>query len=388
MMRASSLTLVARSLVALALFAGSAVAQDGSVGEAGKDAKGFFIKQGDTRLNFNGHFQYRYYANFRDEDAVGSQNDFTHGFGFRRVRLGASGQLTKELGFTIQGDFLNGETFRLFDAFASYKFSDSATLKFGQLFKLPVLKEELNSHLALQAVDRSTVNAVFTPNYSQGIQLDLSGDSVRGSFAVSDGFNALNSDFNSAAEADYALSARGEWKWAGEWKQLDMFTSWKENAYAGFLGGAIHYQSGGETGGTTDRQLFQYTADVSVKGDGWNIFAYGVGRRVEEPTADFDDFGALIQGGLFVSDQVELFARYGIVMPDDDRVNGDDFAEATLGANYYLIPKSQAAKFSLDGTYAFDDTTGSIVSQRVTDGLLTDSEEGEVYVRAQVQIVF
>lgn len=379
---------VASALVALALVAGVASGQESAAGEAGKDAKGFFIKQGDTRLNINGHFQFRYFLNFRDEDAVGDQNDLANGFGFRRVRLGASGQLTKELGYMIQGDFLNGESFKLYDAYGWYKFNDSTTLKFGQLFKLPVLKEELNSHLALQAVDRSTVNAVFTPNYSQGVQLDVVGDTIRGSFAISDGFNALNTDFISAGEADYALSARGEWKWAGEWKQYDQFTSWKEAEYAGFVGAAVHYQSGGETGGTTDRDIFEYTADVSVKGDGWNIFAYGVGRRVEEPGVEYDDFGALIQGGLFVSEQVELFARYGIVMPDDDRANGDDFAEATVGANYYLFPKSQAAKFSVDGTYAFDNTTDSIVSQRVTDGLLTDAEEGEVYIRAQVQIVF
>lgn len=383
--------MLGRTLLALTLVAGasSALAEDG-VGEAGKDAKGFYIKSGDYRLNINGHFQYRYYATFRDEDSVGTNNDIATGFGFKRARLGVSGSLTKELGFVVQGDFLNGEAFSLHDAYATWKFSDAAVLKVGQIFKLPVLREELNSHLTQLAVDRSTANAVFTPAYSQGVQLDLNGDQLRGLFAFSDGFNARNSDFTSAAESDFALSARGEYRVMGDWKQQDMFTSWRGAQTAAFVGAALHYQSGGETAGTVDREKLEYTIDGSMRGDGWNAFAYFVGRSDEAGASSFDDFGIVAQGGAFVTDTVEVFGRYGIVLPDDSRASGDDFAEATIGVNYYVLPQSHACKLTVDATYFFDDTVGSssVVNQRVGDGLLTDGEDGQISLRAQLQVVF
>jgi hypothetical protein len=391
MLRTTQQRTLGCALVGLAMLAGASIAngQEGA-GEAGKDAKGFYIKSGDYRLNINGHFQYRYFATFRDEASVGANNDLATGFGFKRARLGVTGNLTKELGFVVQGDFLNGDSFSLHDAYATWKFSDAAVLKVGQIFKLPVLREELNSHLTQLAVDRSTVNAVFTPAYSQGVQFDWSGSDVRGLFAFSDGFNARNSDFTSAAESDYAISARGEFRVMGEWKQQDQFTSWRGAATAGFVGAALHFQSGGETAGTLDREKLQYTIDGSLRGDGWNAFAAFVGRSDDAGASSFDDFGFVAQGGAFVSDSVELFGRYGIVLPDDSRSNGDDFAEATLGVNYYVLPQSHACKVTIDATYYFDDTVGSsaVVNQRVGDGLLTDGEEGQLALRAQLQVVF
>lgn len=38
--------------------------------------------------------------------------------------------------------------------------------------------------------------------------------------AMSDGLGTLNTPYTSAAESDYAFSARGEFKWGDDWKHL------------------------------------------------------------------------------------------------------------------------------------------------------------------------
>jgi hypothetical protein len=117
----------------------------------------------------------------------------------------------------------------------------------------------------------------------------------------------------------------------------------------------------------------------------------GVGRNTEPATGDsFDDFGALVQGGVFVSEQTEVFARYTFVSPDDNRVNGNDFNEIGAGVGYYLFPKSASAKFTADANWTLDDQAGSssIVRPSANDGFLASSEDNQFYIRLQMQIQF
>jgi hypothetical protein len=354
----------------------------------GKDAKGIYLASGETKIYLGGNTQFRYFANSRDTTV--DQDEFASGFGFRRARLSVQGNLSKELAFIIQGDFLSGDSFKLFEAFATYAFTPEWVLCVGQ-FKPPLLKEELTSLTKLQAVERSTVNSTFTQNYSQGVQLGWTGQDVRAWGSFNDGLNALNTNFISSKESDYALTARGEWKWSGDWKQFDEFTSWRGREYAGYLAGALHFQDGGETVGTPDTSVFQYTLDTQSKGDGWNFFASFIGRNTEPAGgSSFDDFGAVVSGGYLVSDQTELFARWSGVIPDDSRANGEDFHEVTFGANYFLFPESHAAKLTADITWALDaqSEAGDVVKAREVDGLLASTEDNQVYFRVQFQLVF
>jgi hypothetical protein len=379
-----------RLMMAMAL-AGTSMVASAQDATSGRDDRGMFIKAGDTKLSVGGFAQFRYYANFRDD--AGDNEDFTSGFTTRRTRLNFQGNLTKELSFRVDGDVMPGTGVfgNTTDTYLDYKIDDNFSVRLGQ-FKPPLLKEELINDLNQQFVERRQLNAAFTGLRSQGIQLGYNAEKFRGWAMLSDGLKASNTDFDSNRESDYALTGRVELMWAGDdWKRFDRFTSWRDSEYAGTIGGAVHYQDGGETGGTTDQSVLVYTLDAMVQGNGWNLFAAGVGRNTEPATgSSFDDFGVMVQGGYFVSDQTELFARYAFVSPDDNRTNGNDFNEVGVGVGYYFFPKSVAAKFTADVNWALDDQAGSgdVVQASSVDGFLASGSDDQIFIRLQMQIQF
>ncbi|MFO0830766.1 MAG: porin [Phycisphaerales bacterium] len=370
--------------LALAAVTAPTLAQDAG-GQAGHDAKGFFLAQGDTRLNMSGFAQFRYMVNSRDD--AGDNEEITQGFSDRRIRVIFSGDFSKQWGYKIDVDMQSDGSFKPADTFMSYK--DGAWRFRGGQFKLPILKEELVADTDQLAVERSVVNSVFTGARSQGVDATYTDKQFRFMGMVSDGINQLNTPFTDEP-ADFAVTARGEYLWEGEdFKRFDSFAGWRGKGYSGMLGGAVHYQDGGETGGSSDASNFTYTVDASAKGDGWSVYAAFVGRSVETGGSDFNDMGWLVQGGYFVSDQAELFARFAHVMPDEDRSAGEDFKELTVGAAYYVFPESAALKITADVTIGLDDQAGasSVVSTSAANGLLASGEE-QTYVRLQATFVF
>lgn len=103
-----------------------------------------------------------------------------------------------------------------------------------------------------------------------------------------------------------------------------------------------------------------------------------------------DDFGVVLQGGIFVADQWELFGRYDVSIPDDNDRAGDfsAFSTITLGVNHYLTPESQAAKLTIDALYTPDKQSESITPASTITGVLADSEGDQFNLRLQFQLVF
>jgi hypothetical protein len=386
----------------LAADASSRVSLSDDAPSFGHDSRGFFFGDGAAnKLWLGGNAQFRYNANWRD-NTTSPDSGFANGFQYRRLRLVASGTvINSNLSFKVEGEAASGDSLQLLETWGEYKLNSATALKWGQ-FKIPLLREELVSHTAQLTADRSVTNAVFTQNYSQGVQLSYASGDIKLAGALSDGLNTLNTDFAAAtSEADYALTGRVDFKWAGDWKQNDQFTSFRGSAYAGFLGAAVHYQNGGATAtpsaptptSTTDRGVCEYTADVSVKADGWNFFAAFIGRNTEDRPSDssFNDFGLVIQGGLFVCNEAELFLRYDEVFPDSDRgATSDDFATITTGVNWYMVPQSHAAKLTTDVCWFLDDQAGSasLVRPNTGLGLLPSTEDNQIALRVQFQMLF
>lgn len=365
-------------------------------------------ESGANSLVIGGTIQFRYSADFRDDSGVDDNEDFTQGFSSRRTRLRFGGSIwDKNLTYLVQLDAnrADGEM-GIVDAYGQYKWSNGVTFKWGQ-YKLPFLREETISDTSQLAADYSVTHTVFTQTRSQGIEFGYEGSDFRVMGDLSDGIRTLNTDFNSNAEADFAITGRVEWKFAGEdWKRFNDYTSWRGADFAGMLGAAAHYQSGGETGGiddtgaadgTNDRDLFLATVDSQFEGNGWNAAVAGMYRsdnNDESSESDtFGDFGVLVQGGIFVSEQVEAFARYDVVLMDGDRTaapDGDDsFHTVTAGANYYVSPDSQAVKVTGQMSYYFNPTVDvEILSPATTSPLLRDTEDGQVALILQVQIMF
>jgi hypothetical protein len=358
---------------------------------------------GANRLNIGGTTWLRYNVSMRDDVSVGDVDDLTLGFNNPTNRIRFWGNVwDKNLTFKVQGNF-GGEfsdsgIFGLEDAYGMYSWDSGFAIKWGQ-FRMPLMREFSVEDEFQLAADRSLVTRVFSPGYTQGVQFSWQSDDFRFVGGFTDGLNTGNTDFNSAAEADLALNARFDWKvMGGSWERFNDITSFRsatDNAL--LVGGGFEWQTSGETGGTggSDVDSILYTIDASWEGPGYNVMAAGYGAHLDPAGGtDLDNFGGIVQGGIFVTEQIELFGRYSVISFDDDA--GADpatlhFAEA--GMNYYISKESHAAKFTVQAGYAFNDTTalfgtGGLLGGNTRNGFLGDSEDGEISIMAQMQLVW
>lgn len=362
---------------------------------------GFFIAGEGFRLAIGGQLQFRYIANFRDEE---DDDDLDTGFQARRTKLDFQGQVHDDFGFKVSGSLeRNGGAFVLEDAYATYDLSDGFQVQWGQ-FKLPLLWEELVSSKRQLAVERSIVNGVFNQGRSQGVQGIYTADRWRVQGAFSDGVNADNTDFTSAGEADYAFTGRVDFIAGGDadWRRFRDFTSERGQDFAARLGAAANYQQmtlgkGSQTGDPADVDVnsLLYTVDAQLEGDGWNAFGEFVGNwaqaRAGGDDADLHDFGLVVQGGYRITDKTELFARYDGIFADDERdLDEDVFSFITAGANHYFA--GHAVKASADIVYALQETT-ELASEfggfpNTGAGMLGSAEDGEIAIRMQFQLLF
>ncbi len=379
-----------------------------SSGDAGHDGK-FFIAGDGFRLNVGGQLQFRYIANFRDNNSANS-DDFSNGFQTRRTKLDFNGEVNKDWFFRVlvAADREDGGV-GLEEAFAGYKFANGVKARVGQ-FKLPLLREELVSSSRQLAVERSLVNEVFTQDRSQGIELAYATETWRIAGAFSDGLDSENTDFNDSGpssglpfivrgEAEYAITARAEFMISGnDWKMWDDFTSKKGQDFGFLLGVAAHYQLSTQTPNPSDvdTDVLQFTIDASLEGDSWNVFGAFIYRWEEQSAlgtsdTDLSDMGFVLQAGWRFAENTEVFARYEGLLVDEDRFGGGEetFSFLTIGLNQYYA--GHAAKATVDLVYSFEETSNLIstgILPNTGTGLLGDVEEGEFVIRAQFQLLF
>jgi hypothetical protein len=365
----------------------------------GHDGK-FFLADapGEHRLNISGQVQMRYHLNRRD--TAPPDEDLATGFTMRRVKLGFDGVVGGAWTYKIVGAFSRASgDFELEDVVIGHELDNGLTVAAGQ-FKLPLLREESVSSKYQLAADRSVTNEVFNQDRSQGVQLAWEGERARLLGALSDGLRTRNTAYYAPSEADLALSARAEFR-LGEaaWRAYRDFTSFRGGASGALIGVAAHWQTAGETANTdtfggsapTETDTLLYTVDGAYEGGGWNVYGAFIGRSTETSgAADFDDFGAVLQGGVFLTERAEAFARWDGVFPDDARAAGDDFHTLTFGGNYYFFPGSHAAKFTADLVWYLDDQAGSADLVRTNEGVGLGPTDGDdqYTVRVQMQLLF
>ncbi len=337
------------------------------------------------------HSQLRYTATFRQEPPIGEE-DTALGFQIRRNKLKFAGNAGSEnLNYKIVFVSSAGGTRVILESvWVRWKMGDGWQLLVGQA-KLPFMQERLVSSSKQLAADRSRVARVFDQGYSQQAQISYTQDRWRIFGAVSDGLKSQNTDFLTNP-ADIALTLRAEARFGeASWKALRDFIAFPGDEFGVLVGGAVHYETGGETFGSVDQDLITASGDVSVKGDGWNAHASCVWRHIE-PTGGMDltDFGLVVQGGIFLDDTNEVFARWDSVFPDPDRMSGNDdpFSTITVGLNHYIFEKSHAATITCDVQCLLDSVEGGIVDQTTSLGQLADADGGQYVVRLQFEIVF
>jgi hypothetical protein len=409
--------------------------------------KGFFLgsSDGTFRLNIKGQAQVRWAANFRDvPDSVTGQTERNYGFENRRTKLTFSGHIIDpSLTFEIKPIFNRASTSlssgtqslsnrdvvgSIEDIWVQKSFGDGLSVRAGQ-FKAPFLREELVSSSSQLAVERTLVNDTFSTKFSQGVQLEWEQDTFRiqgfygdglrsnrvgpttGSGALSDFGGAYLSDFQTN-DTDWAFAGRAELKLAGQWKQFRDLTSFRGEEFGLLLGVAAMGQSlrpnTANFAGVED--MFGLTGDVTVDFGGANLFAYGVYRQVGLNSAlatrgggsddSLDQWGFAIQGGVFVSDDVELFGRYEFGDTDSNKfrtasllADGEKASIITAGVNWYPMGSGNTGikwttdiGFALDPVVDFNSSGGNWLSDQTGAGASTS--DGQLVLRSQIQLTF
>jgi len=155
-------------------------------------------------------------------------------------------------GSASAGPGAGGGTIGLDDVFVVKQFDSEWSVRIGQ-FKAPLLREELVADAMQLAAERSLVHQFFSMKYVQGIELQYRNDTIRLLACLNDGGNSSNesatigNDATLGNFAQYALTARAEWKIAGQWRHFSDFTSYPGDDFAAMIGAAVNWQRGGAT---------------------------------------------------------------------------------------------------------------------------------------------
>lgn len=384
----------------LASFAGVATAADDSRNYelASLDVDDYSLVIGDKdskKLKIQFQSQTRYQVNQRDDASTTLANpddDLTLGFVQQRTKVKLAGKLTDNISGRAIISFKKDTGYASLNTMAiNWKINEDTTLTFGQ-FKLHALWEENVAWNEQLAAERSATNETFNQGRSQGVEVTFLGDNWRARVAVSDGIRSENTSFDDSDEADIAFTGRLEYRF-GEagFDDYDSFVSFRGAQSGVRLGGALHWQTMGETNPSAamSTDMLLATADAQFVGDGWSAFGAFIFRSEDNGMTDFSDMGAVVQGGVFVNDQTQIFGRWDAVFSDSDRgATGNDFNSISVGVNHYLIPDSNAAKLTLAATVSLDPTTESIVYTSDSHNLLPDSEDGQFGIVLQAQFLF
>lgn len=366
--------------------------------------KGFFLASpdGNFKLNVTGFMQVRWTMNHAGGDNTTSTNGNNYEWGWENANtyLDFSGNVVDpSWSYHIRGNFSNGNGGAMGLTFATVTkdLGDGLSVTAGQ-FRGPWLRETLVDDPYQLGVDRSVMNAYFTQDFNQGIQLNYESDAFRANAFIGDGIvpaagavtgnafsNSANTPWN-ATETNYAIAARGEYKISGNWADFDNFTSFRGEEGGMMVGFAGFYERGNQNAGALDGvKGYGLTADFSWEMGGANLFASFVWTGANGDNIDTKHpWGFNIQGGYFVTDDVEVFGRYELVDYDLD-VSSDTsrFNGFTVGANYFFSANVRA-------TVEWGTNFKSFGSNNFQQGFRQDNtdEKNQWALRAQLQLMF
>ncbi|MBU3682638.1 MAG: hypothetical protein FGM39_01190 [Phycisphaerales bacterium] len=409
--------------------------------------RNFFIASpdGNYRLNIEGQIQSRWSFNFMPTPGLtagpvtpgGKQNEY--GFELRRVRLNFFGNVVDpswtyrvQIAFERDGTIQN-RPLTLEDAFLQKALGGGWFFRMGQ-WKNFFNYEEINSSRTQQLIERSMLNQYFTTQFIQGALLGWESQHVRTYLSYNDGGGNRNIAViqKNGNPTDWAFTGRVDWLLTGEWGQMRDMQGWVGSPFAAMAGLAVNAQRA--SGVVTENRLTvgngaipgldglvatvaplnltSWTADINLRGSGWSGWAAFLGNYMSSSDAGAAargvgsvlSLGAVVQGGIFITDSVELFARYEglwVSSGNDGMVGGKFVANAlvaqtmnaaTVGISWYFA--KNAAKFALDGGVAFNPVKfdRGLYGESITGADWRASETGEgageVVVRAQMQVLF
>ncbi|MFN9125646.1 MAG: porin [bacterium] len=364
---------------------------------------GFFLRSADggTSATLSVLQQVRWTFNSRNGTIppfLGTNE--THGFQNKRTRLAVAGNVVDPSWsykiayyFDYTGDpefytapFVPANGPVLADAWIAKDLGNGFTVTAGQFQSAHNASLEIDAG-NLQFIDRSTVAYYFNLGYTQGVKLSWESDALRVQALYGNGPYTQNRAFAPGSPGyEYGLGARVDWKLAGDWRQFGDQQSWRGEGFAMRVGGAVEWDKINTPGGAN---AFMATVDGAIDFGGANLFAAGY---LFDPQGDGQiPLGFELGGGVFVSDGVELVARYeyGDLDGQATSITDNAFSAVTAGANWYFA--RNRAKLQGAFGYAFDPiVSGQWTKEGASNNWLQDAsgEDGQWTVQAQISVSF
>lgn len=366
---AASLALAAAAPVACAEEDTSLSLRDQLIADA-SEHEALTLSESNLAITPIAFIQFRYLLD--DQDQQDGQEDLTVGFVNSRTRIGLKGELAEQdMNFFVWFGFTGSGSSLLLDAWMNWKLDDNLSLKIGQ-FKLHTWHEWTVSETKQTFVERSVLDGRFSSLYGQGIEATWSKDAIKLSASYNDGLRSWN---DSSPGDQWAASGRAEFLFQGDWSQRADFNSFRDEDPFMVLGVAGHHQDGGTLDGvgssdiyTNDTQITQWTADFQWGFGGSSVFAAVIGNYENRPGGtEYEQYGVLVQAQTFVTDDIEIFARYewgdldtqaaDFAVANPGATTNEELNILTVGATKYL--SGHAMKFTADAGFAFDEVSGA-----------------------------
>ena len=401
---------------------------------------GFFIgsADGNFTMEISGEIQSRFAFNNQSSANRVPTNDVPsslYGFQVRRAKIGFDGNILDpswtykiRMGFnqvlpvsqTDSSVQTTANNFVLEQAYIRKDFGNGFSMTTGQ-WKSDFVYEEYVSATNQQFVDRTLINQYFNTKWIQGVELKYQTADLSASINYNDGganrnvgIVSLNND--SGNHVEWATSGRVQLKLAGEWKQFREMMSFRGSDDGMQIGAAYNWQRGGSNNqlngdyvGNSNGVNISYTADFNARFSGASLFAAFLGNSFysrPDGAAPVNSYGIVVQGGFFVSDDVELAARWewlnvtggttdinaALIPGSSSAINAQQFSIYTVGANYYI--SKNEIKLNGDVGYVFGGILfqNGLYNQPVTASDYrpdqTSGSTGQVVLRIQLQLVF
>ena len=318
---------------------------------------GFFMSSADGNYSMKLNVLEQVRWTFNNRNDAGTGEDQTWGFENKRTRLTFGGNMVDSTWsykvayyFAYSNDVeFDADGAVLADAFVSKDMGGGLSFTVGQ-FKLPFSGEYGTDAGNLQFNDYSTISNAFADGYGQGLMLSYSADAFRAAVAYVNALNQVDADWGAGSPSDeFALTGRAEFKLSGTWDQFNNAMSFRGEEMGVLIGAGLNWADSNTAG---DGDVFGATVDVTVDFGGANVMgAFYWDNNDDAPGGAENPYGFTLQGGVFVSDDVELVARYEYGDLDTN-LDSNDFSTLTFGANWYMAQNT--AKLGVNFGYAFD----------------------------------
>jgi hypothetical protein len=326
---------------------------------------------GDFKLEVWGYLQQRYSASIQHDSP---EDDTRSGFEIRRAKIKTAGRMFGDkLRFTTSvayDDDTNG--LELQGTTIQYHFNDETFVKVGR-FRSPLLREEQVSSRRHLLAERSLVARAFVQNRTLGVAL-VHQDEQWGLDAA-----VMASREDLSRGQNWIVSLRAVRLLYGRMKDLRDFTSFPEDEPLLAVGGGVYYQDEESFGpDSIDFERFRWTVDLAWEHPGMSFFFAVIGNHEDRLGDGLDQYGAVVQAGRFLTDRLEVAARYEWGDADRDVA---DLSVVTIGLNYYVA--EQDLKFTADIGYGINPVQSPWDSDGASWRRDRPGKDGQVVVRAQ-----